>query len=154
MAIAPLVSMDVQRLRELIKDIDVAMMTTVNHDGLLRSRPMVTASAEHQGDLWFFVKKGSPALTELEKDNRVNLSYANTRKNSFVSVTGICEIVEDPSLAAKLWKSDFQVWFPQGPADPDLRLVRVSIEEAAYWESPASAMVRLMGYVKSLKKPA
>lgn len=43
----------VEKLRELIKDIDIAMLTTIDEDGTLRSRPMGTQKAEFDGDLWF-----------------------------------------------------------------------------------------------------
>ena len=42
----------IEKLRELIEDIDIAMLTTVEADGTLRSRPMGTQKAEFDGDLW------------------------------------------------------------------------------------------------------
>ena len=43
-----------KKLRELIKDIKYAMLTTTEDDGTLRSRPMATLQTEFDGDLWFF----------------------------------------------------------------------------------------------------
>jgi general stress protein 26 len=42
----------IARIRELIKDIRVAMLTTIAQDGSLHSRPMMTQEAEFDGTLW------------------------------------------------------------------------------------------------------
>ena len=44
---------EMETLRELIKDVDTAMLTTVTEEGLV-SRPMKTQDVEFDGDLWFF----------------------------------------------------------------------------------------------------
>ena len=50
-----------KRLREMIKDIDFCMMTTVDEDGDLRSRAMsVNGDVDPDGDLWFFTGASSP----------------------------------------------------------------------------------------------
>ena len=68
---------DVQKLGELIKGIRVAMLTTVDSEGCLHSRPMATQDAEFDGTLWFFTEADSLKIHELERDRHVNLSYAN-----------------------------------------------------------------------------
>src|SRR5690606_30642051 len=61
----------IEKLRELIKDIDIAMLTTVDEDGSLRSRPMGTQEAEFDGDLWFFTSLTTGTAIEIQLDNRV-----------------------------------------------------------------------------------
>ncbi len=46
---------EMETLRELIKDVDTAMLNTVTEEGLV-SRPMKTQEVEFDGDLWFFTK--------------------------------------------------------------------------------------------------
>ena len=53
-------SNDIKKLGELIKDIRIAMLTTVDEDGSLRSRPMATQDAEFDGVLWFMVGADQP----------------------------------------------------------------------------------------------
>ena len=48
------------KLVELAKDIHIAMLTTVDDEGHLTSRPMAHQQVEADGDLWFFVEKSSP----------------------------------------------------------------------------------------------
>lgn len=82
---------EIETLRELIKDIDTAMLTTVTEEGLV-SRPMKTQEVEFDGDLWFFTKKETNKYEEILHDQDVNVAYAG---KSYVSVRGKAEIVED-----------------------------------------------------------
>ncbi len=56
---------DIERLRDLIKGIKIAMMTTVGDSGTLHSRPMGTQQTESDGDLWFFTGRPSGKTHEL-----------------------------------------------------------------------------------------
>ena len=48
----------VEKVRQLIKDSEIALLTTVTPDGL-ETRPMVTQEVEFDGDLWFFTTSGA-----------------------------------------------------------------------------------------------
>ena len=46
---------DLEKLRELVKDIDFCMLTTVDEGGDLHSRPMSSnGDIDEDGDIWFF----------------------------------------------------------------------------------------------------
>jgi general stress protein 26 len=140
----------VQHLSELIHDIKVAMMTTVEDDGSLRSRPMWTHEAKtFEGELWFFTRQHSHKVDELEHDHHVNLSYAEPKRDQYVSLSGRCSLVTDREKMEKLWTPALKAWFPEGLEDPELSLLRVSVEKAEYWDMPSSRMVQLAGLVKA-----
>jgi general stress protein 26 len=141
---------NIKKLRELIKDIKFAMLTTVEQDGTLRSRPMVTQQSEFDGNLWFFTNANAPKVDEVEQNQHVNVSYAEPDKQKYVSVSGIAELVRDRQKIEELWNPLYKAWFPQGVDDPNLALLKVSIEHAEYWDSPSAAVVRLVGFVKAL----
>lgn len=143
-------SNEIETLRELIKDIRFAMLTTVDEDGFLRSRPMATQSAEFDGELWFFTEASSPKAGEVERDHRVNVSYAAPDDNRYVSVSGTARMVRDRAKAEELWKPALKAWFPEGLDDPDLALLRVQVEKAEYWDSPSSKMIQLAGFLKAV----
>ena len=75
---------ELEKLKSIIKDVEVAMLTTID-DGVLRSRPMQTQQAEFDGDLWFFTSSNTHKAEEIEKDNRVNVSYAAPEDSQFVA---------------------------------------------------------------------
>ena len=141
---------DIEKIRDLIKDIRFAMLTTIDADGSLRSRPMGTQEAEFDGDLWFFTGASSPKVDEVERDERVNLSYAAPDDNRYVSISGTARLVRDRAKAKELWNPVLKAWFPDGLDDPDLALLRVRVEKAEYWDAPSSKMVQLAGFVKAI----
>jgi general stress protein 26 len=140
----------IEKLNGLIKDIDFAMLTTVDTDGVLRSRPMSTQDAEFDGTLWFFTSDKTHKVEEIERDNRVNASYAEPKDNVYVSVSGTATIVKDKAKMEELWNPILKAWFPKGLDDPNICLLRVDVEQAEYWDSPSSTLVQVVGFVKAL----
>jgi general stress protein 26 len=141
---------NVKKLGELIKGVKVAMLTTVAKDGSLRSRPMVTQDAEFDGTLWFFTQAHAPKVSEVEREESVNVSYADPDNQRYVSVSGSARLVRDPKKVKELWSAPLRAWFPKGPEDPELALLRVDVDKAEYWDSPSGTMVHLAGFVKAV----
>ena len=140
----------IKKLAEMIKDIDFAMLTTVAEDGSLHSRPMSTQRAEFDGDLWFFTRASAPKVGEIEGEHRVNVSYAKPEDQRYVSVSGRAVVVRDRAKIEELWSPALKAWFPEGPDDPDLALLKVSVERAEYWDSPGSALAHALSFVKAI----
>jgi general stress protein 26 len=140
----------IKKLRELIKDIEFAMLATVEEDGTLRSRPMATQKVEFDGDLWFFTRASAPKVDEVEREHNVNVSYASPEKQRYVSVSGRANVVRDRKKIEELWSPELKAWFPKGLEDPDIALLKVSVERAEYWDSPSSTMAHLIGFVKAI----
>jgi len=139
----------IKKLKDLIEEIDFAMLTTIN-GGQLRSRPMSTQKFEFDGDLWFFTNDDTHKVDEIERDNRVNVAYAEPEDNVYISVSGRAQLVKDKDKIEELWNPILKAWFPKGLDDPTLALLRISVEEAEYWDSPNSKIVQLVGFVKAL----
>ena len=139
----------IKKLNDLIEDVEIAMLTTIDK-GVLRSRPMATQQTEFDGDLWFFTSAETHKTEEIQKDNRVNVSYALPSDNTYVSVSGKAEIVRDRAKIEELWNPIYKAWFPKGLDDPNLILLKVEVEQAEYWDSPSSTFVQLYGFLKAL----
>jgi general stress protein 26 len=140
----------VAKVGELIKDINVAMMTTEAEDGLLHSRPMATQKTEFDGTLWFFTGLSTGKVSEIDWNPEVNLSYAEPMDTRYVSVSGTAEIVDDRAKMAELWSDIYKAWFPQGIDDPDLCLMKVEVSFAEYWDVRSGKMVQVFGFLKAL----
>ncbi|MES2663487.1 MAG: pyridoxamine 5'-phosphate oxidase family protein [Pseudomonadota bacterium] len=139
----------VQKLNALIKDVKVAMVTTCDSK-VLRSRPMHTQKAEFDGDIWFFTSSETHKIEEIEQDRRVNISYAAPEQNTYVSVSGKASLVHDKEKIKELWNPIYKAWFPEGLDDPNLVLLKVSAEQAEYWDSTSNTIVQLAGFVKAV----
>ena len=139
----------IEKLNELIKDIQTAMLTTID-GGVLRSRPMATQEAEFDGTLYFLTGADTHKDEEIKKDNRVNVSYADTSDNIYVSVSGTAQTYHDQAKIDELWNPFYKAWFPDGQTDPNIRVLKVTVEQAEYWDSSSSTIVHLVGFLKAL----
>lgn len=139
----------IKKLNDLIEGIDFGMLTTID-GGVLRSRPMSTQDFEFDGNLWFFTSSKNHKIEEIEKDNRVNVSYAAPDSNTYVSVSGTAEIVKDQDKIDEYWSEIHRAWFPEGKNAPDLVLLKINVEQAEYWDSPSSTIVQIAGFLKAI----
>ena len=139
----------IKKLGSLIKKVKFAMLTTLDEDGTLRSRPMATQETDFDGTVWFFTRASSPKIDEVEKEHQVNLSYSEPGDQLFVSISGKANLVRNRAKADELWTPAMKAWFPKGTDDPDLALLKVEVEKAEYWDTPSSTMVHVIGYVKA-----
>lgn len=121
---------DIETLRELIKGIDTAMLTTATEEGLV-SRPMKTQEVEFDGDLWFFTKKETNKYDEILHNQDVNVAYVG---KSYVSVRGVAEVVEDLGKKKELWSKVYEKIMQTSYDDPNVILLKINVEAAEYWE--------------------
>lgn len=142
---------DIQHFAKLIKKTKFAMMTTINEvDGALQSRPMSLQEAEFDGNLWFFARKSSAVIKQIDHNSKTNLAFSNIENNSYVSACGQGQMVVDHQKAKELWNPLLKAWFPEGLEDPELCLIKVSVESADYWESASAPLVKLVGFAKAV----
>lgn len=139
----------IDKFKKLTEGIDFCMLTTIS-GGQLRSRPMSTQEMDENGELWFFTSDQTHKVDEIEADSRVNAAYSKPDDNTYVSVSGRGSISKDRQKIEKLWNPVLKAWFPKGLDDPNLALLKISVEEAEYWDSPNSTIVQLAGFVKAL----
>jgi general stress protein 26 len=132
-----------RELWEKLEGVRPAMMTTVDNDGSLRSRPMWTQGDSFDGSLWFFTADDAPKAEELAMNPQVGLSYAAPDKDLYVSVSGRAEVVHDQAKIEELWNAFAEAWFPDGTDDPHLALVRVDVDHAQYWQDKKPKLLQL-----------
>ena len=140
----------IAKLGAMIKGIRIAMLTTIEADGSLRSRPMGTQEQDFTGNLWFFTGASSEKVSEIQRNQHVNLGYANPEDNRYVSVSGTANLVRDQAKINELWNPMLKAWFPKGKDDPDLALLHIDVHAAEYWDSPSSTMVQIAGFLKAI----
>jgi general stress protein 26 len=123
----------VGKLRQLIEDIKVAMMTTRRPDGRLVSRPMAVQEETAPGaDFWFVTARDSEKVAELQFDPNLNLGFYKDRTREWVSVSGVAGLTDDRALIHRLYREDWKTWFGQEgdarhgtPDDPRMLLIGV-----------------------------
>jgi general stress protein 26 len=140
------------RLREIIRAVDICMLTTVGDDGSLHSRPMSNnRDVEFDGNLWFFTYGSSLKADEVGKVPQVCASFADNDSHCYVSLTGSATIVRDRAKLAELWKPVYKAWFPGGLDTPDIALLHVEAERGEYWDgSQGGFIAQAIGMISAL----
>jgi general stress protein 26 len=128
-----------EKLRGLIKGMHVAMLTTLTPDGRLLSRPLGTQGVERDGELWFVTGFDSAKVREIEANPQVNVAYASSDANTYVSISGQATVTRDRATLEAHWTPAMSIFFPDGMDDPNLCMLRVEAQSAEYWDGPGSA---------------
>ena len=142
---------DIKKLARLIKGINFGMLTTYDADGRLYSRPMShNGDVEFDGDVWFFTYANSHKVHEIQARPQVNVSFSDPKDQTYVSLAGRAELVQDKEKIKELWTPSLKAWFPDGVDTPDIALLKINTEKAEYWDSPSSPVAHALGLIKNL----
>ncbi len=136
------------KLYDLIDDVEIAMLTTVEPGGRLHTRPMANQEADENGDIWFFTDRTTSVATNVKANPKLSLGYSNA-SNTYVAISGIGKIVDDRAKVDELWSDELKAWFPKGKEDPDLTLLRVTPERGEFWDAGSSTIVSVIGYLRT-----
>lgn len=139
---------NLKRIGELLRKIDIAMLTTVGKGGYLMSRPLSTQQARFDGErVWFFTEADSPKVAEIRRNPKVNLAYASKGKNVYVSLTGTARANRDRAVIEALWNDAMKAFFPKGKDDPNLLLLEVSVHSIEYWDGPGTWIGKAVSFI-------
>ena len=143
------VTHDLTQLFDKIKDVRIAMLSTFDDSQTLHSRPMYTQKPD--GDMLLFLTDAESALVgEVQNEPRVNLSYSNPETNVYASITGKASAYHDAAKIAELWSEPMRGWFPKGKEDPNIRILKVTVDKAEYWDSPSSILTQAYAYARAV----
>jgi general stress protein 26 len=130
---------ETEHVWDLADRISICMLTTHAGDRL-RSRPMHAIVDREAGCLWFITDQRGAKEDEIKASPEVCLAFADTGCNAFLSLTGRAEIMRDSAKASELWNNEAQAWWPGGPTDPQVRVLRVIPENAEYWDARGNSV--------------
>ncbi len=136
-----------KKIKDMLEEIHICMMTTVGRDGTFDSRPMESPKTSFDGTIWFLCHKDSDKIRELEDDSHVTLLYSDTTTSKYVVIKGKGAVSLDHAKIEELWSPMFSAWFSGGSADPSIAVISVIVSEADIWESNSSKMIRTMQYL-------
>lgn len=122
-----------------IEHLRIAMLTTAEADQLV-SRPMSSLVRAEDGAI-YFVTRMDAKVGEIGQSTAVNLAYADTGKNLYVSVSGRAETSQDRQKLRDLWSMWVEAWLPEGPDGEDVALITVLPEHAKIWDATSSKLI-------------
>ena len=135
------------KVAQLAKGIKIGMLTTVDEQGHFFSRPMAQQEVEFDGDLWFFAERDSRKVAQINANPHVGVTL--TSNDTWVSLDGEAEIVDDKAKAKELWNAWVEAWMPEGPDDANVVLIKVTGHSAEYWDTPGGRIASVISLVKA-----
>jgi general stress protein 26 len=134
-------------LRALLDGMQIGFLTTLGAEGYFHSRPMQLQRHDADGTLWFATSLDSHKCEDLRANPRCCAAFL--RRSKYVSVSGTAELVKDERLIRSMWRAAWRGWFPEGPKEPDLVLLKVVPEYVEYVDPPGGTLRSLYTRVKN-----
>jgi general stress protein 26 len=139
---------DIDRVWEIINKVGVCMLTTTFAGGL-RARPLEARPDRASHRLLFITDVHSAKRYEVKRWPEVGLSFIDTSEKAYLSITGKARIDHDRELRSAAWRKSDAVWWPGGPADPDVCVLVVEPLTAELWDGPSSSAVAAYEFAKA-----
>jgi len=136
------------RTWDLLEQTGVGMLTT-QFAGGLRARPLEARPDRENGVIYFIVDMRGLKDDEIEAAPDVCFTLTNAPDKSYLSLAARAEVLRDPLLAAKFWKKTDDVWWPGGPEDRHVRVLKLEPGLGELWDGPASKEVAHHEFAKA-----
>jgi general stress protein 26 len=130
---------EIDHVWQVAEKIGTCMFVTSLGPGL-RARPMHALSDQHARCFWFITDLRGAKDEEIKVQPDVCLAFADTGSNTYLSITGHAEVLRDAARAKELWSNEAQAWWPKGPTDPDVRVLRVVPDNAEFWDTRGNSI--------------
>lgn len=137
-----------EKFREILTRFDTATLATVDAAGRIHARPMAVFEIEADGNVIFITDKESAKVHEIEKNPQATVIFQDGWKLS-ATVSGHATLFHDLPRLREHWRKTFQAWFPGGPDDSRIILVRVTGEQGEFWDNSG---VNAFRYIYSAAK--
>jgi general stress protein 26 len=138
----------IDRVWDIIGKAGVVMLTTRFPRGL-RARPLEPRPDREAGVVRFVTDVRGGKDDEIAAAADVCLIVIDSSDKAYLSVSGRATIVRNAALAAQIWKNTDDVWWPDGPADPNVRVLEFHPVLAELWDGPASSAVAAFEFAKA-----
>ena len=134
----------IPEIAQLLRKIDTCMLATRGDDGQLHARPMSNnGQVEWDGDSWFFAPADGRLVAEIERNAEAVTTYRADDRFAWVALSGRADVIDDADQKRRLWLEELERWFPNGPDDPNVALIRVASSAAQWWTDKGDGIADL-----------
>lgn len=139
---------EIDEIGKLVAKSKIALLTTVDEEGRLLSRPLAVIERDFDLSVWFFVGDNSHKVHQIEENPQVNVAFESGA--GYLSLAGRASLVTDRDKIDEYWNAGAEAWFTEGKDDPHVALLRVTAESAEYWANTDPKPVALLKYAKAI----
>lgn len=141
--------------RELMRTADSVVVTTIDAGGRPQTRAMLNLCnsttypglralmAEEGGGFgtWFTTNTSSRKMADLRANPAVSAYYCRASEWRGLMLGGDMEIIDDPALKRRVWQTGWELYYPQGPDDPDYAVLRLRPALVKYYHQLRAAVL-------------
>ena len=131
-------SSETDRAWKLMESLRFCMFSTWTGKQL-RSRPMGAFVRRSEEAIYFFTDVRAYKDEEISAFPQVCLAFGDSSRQKYVSVSGIAEVISDREKIRELWSNPAKIWW-DSPDDSNIRLIRVTPQDAEYWDTPGNVI--------------
>jgi general stress protein 26 len=139
---------EMDRVWDVMQKSGICMMVT-SFGGGLRARPLEARPDRDAQVIWFLTDVRGLKDDEVDADPNVCLTFVYPEEKVYLSITGAASWARDPKRAKRLWNAEQQVWWPGGPDDPNLLVMKIEPHRAEMWDGPASSALAAFEFAKA-----
>lgn len=129
---------DIPQLIKLIESKSIGMLTYIDYGLALVSKPITPLQIDYKGAIWFFIDLHAVSIGDL---CNANLSFAEKRGETYMSLSGSGEINNNQTGIESLWTDSAKTWFVGGPRLTNLALLKLSPYSVEYWDVSQNRMI-------------
>ena len=138
----------VSRVWDIIEQAGVGMLTT-RFGGGLRARPLEPRPNREEGIIWFVTDVRGHKDDEIAAAHDVGFVIIDHKDKAYLSISGRAAVTQDEAKARAIWEKTDNVWWPDGPGDPNVRVLRLVPERAELWDGPSNSAVAAFEFAKA-----
>ncbi len=104
---------------------------------------------QDRGVIWFLTDARGHKDEEIAAAHEVGLVFIDQESRAYLSISVRAVVIRDNGKASEIWKKTDEAWWPEGSADPNVRVLRVDPAIAELWDGPASAAAAAFEFAKA-----
>ena len=109
--------------RTIIDSSESRSLVTVDEEGKPQARTMAPFPPEDDWTIWLGTFPTSRKVKQIRNNPNVIVFYFDAESKSYVSVSGQAEIINEPALKDKYWKSGWKMFYP----DKDTQYILIKV---------------------------
>jgi general stress protein 26 len=128
---APEVDRLLKATRQTMAKVRDCWAATPAADGGVSARivqPIDVAPDDEDWTISFITGARTRKAAEIARAGRMTLCYQHHPGRSYVALSGRAAVVAERSAIGARWREPWRLFFPGGPEDPDLVLVRLAVD--------------------------
>ncbi|MFZ4262016.1 pyridoxamine 5'-phosphate oxidase family protein [Sphingobacterium sp. HJSM2_6] len=134
----------IEKLQSIVNSIDIGMLSTFQKDEPYPYIvPMSRQEVDDQGQIWIMLSSESKTYQNLQKNNKLTITYADPKNYCFLTISGTGKLLRNQAQIDKYWNKMMEAWFNEGQNDPKIQLLCINPEDVYYWDSKSNKIVTL-----------